>query len=237
MSLWSSPRSSRARGASCGPLLCTRGDAQARPERRRRPGRRARDVARVRPAAGSPGGRRRGRRGRVRGRHARRRFLADVRPRGSRPVARARRATARGLRGDQGLGELRAGGSQPFRAPARMVRRPGGPAPDPQPAALAGAPRLDGGGTRCGHGPCHRRHDVRPSDLPRARKGDADRPDPGHPGAAQPTRAGRRDADPADRLRSARVVSCAARSRPSCPRPASPAGPRRSSAGASPTTA
>ena len=152
------------------------------------------------------------------GRRPGRRQLADVRARRGGPVARARRATARGVRRDQGLDELRPGGPQPLRPPARLVRRPGRPAPGPQPRRVAGASRLDGARTRRRQHPLPRGDDLRVGGVRRAREGDAHRPGPRHPGPAQPARTRRRGAGPAARRRARprRRSSCARSARAGC---------------------
>jgi len=129
------------------PLRCRDGAAPARPHGDRAAGGRTRHVAGLRPPGGPAVGGRRGRRRCLRRRRARRRFLADVRPRGGRPLGRPRhrRAARRGVRRDQGVDQLGGRWPAPLHPPARLVRRPRRPAPGPQPARLARAPRVDGG--------------------------------------------------------------------------------------------
>ncbi len=224
-----------------------RGPPHSRPDRHRAPSRRARDVARLRPAGAAPArGGCGGRRG-VRRRGSRRGFLADVRPRRARPVAGARGAAARCLRGDQDLDQLGAGGSRPVHPPARLVRRAGRPAPGPQPPRLARPPRLDGSASAASATsvpsvprPTIRRRSPssnascgpagsRPS---RSRSTRASGP-PRHASCRSPPSSGWASWSCG---RSVRAVCCAVRSRPSWRRPGWAAGPRHCCAGVSPTS-
>ena len=224
--------------------------AHPRLDRARDPGRGARLVADVRRAGGPAGGGRRRRRRRVRRRRAPRRQLADVRPGGG---AARRRRSGRGAREAIVATKIWTGdvddGAAAVRRPARLVRR----AVDLLQVhnLVAWRAHLDVDGARA-RGRADRLARARRTTQPSAFGELEAVMRPGRIDAVQvplnPVERTRERADPAARRgpRAGRDRDAAARrgrparagrSRPSSRPPASAAGPRRSSAGASPTRA